>query len=268
MEYVLVTGGASGMGRATALKLAENGYHVFSCDIKRNNEEVENITQLVVDVTNMESVAKAYEFVCSKTDSLKAVINFAGIIMMNSLIEISEEDFIKIFNVNVFGAYRVNKVFFPLVKQGNGRIIITTSELASNKILPFNAIYAISKKSLDAYAQGLTMELGFLGVPVITLRPGAVETPILNDSNKEMEQLNSNTKLYRDTITRFKKIVDKEQGGNISPTKIAELVLKILNKKNPKFVYKKNASKKLKLLNVIPSKLQLKIFKAILKNKK
>ncbi len=265
MKYALITGGASGMGRATALKLSQNGYHVFSCDIKINDQEIENITQLKVDVTDAQSIKKAHAFVTEKTDKLDAIINFAGIIMMNSLVEISEEDFVKIFNINVFGAYRINKTFFPLVKNGNGKILITTSELAPNKILPFNAIYSISKKSLDAYAQGLTMELGLLGIPVITLRPGAVETPILKDSNKEMEELNASTQLYKNTITKFKSIVDKEQSGSISPDKIASLVLKILNKKNPKHIYKKNVSKKLRLLNAIPTKLQLKIFKMILK---
>ena len=264
MEYVLITGGASGMGRATALKLANEGYHVFSCDIKKA-EESENITQLEVDVTNMESVQKAFAKVCEITDKLCGVFNFAGIIMMNSLIEISEEDFVKIFNINLFGAYRINKTFFPLVQKGNGKIIITTSELAPNKILPFNAIYAISKKSLDAYAQGLTMELGLLDIPVVTLRPGAVETPILVDSNKEMAALNDNTELYKNTITKFKSIVDKEQGGAIPPSKIAELVLKILRKKKPKHIYKKNISKKLKLLNLCSTKLQLKLLKMILK---
>lgn len=265
MEYILITGSASGMGRATALKLAQNGFFVFSCDIKTNEENVENIMELKVDVTDMASIKEAYEIVSSKTDRLSAVVNFAGIIMMNSLIEISEEDFVRIFNINLFGAYRVNKVFFPLIQKGKGKIIITTSELAPNKILPFNAIYAISKKALDAYAQGLTMELGLLDIPVITLRPGAVETPILKDSNKEMEDLNANTTLYKNTITKFKHIVDKEQGGAISPEKIADLVLKILKRKNPKHIYKKNVSKKLKLLNIVPTKLQLKIFKMILK---
>ncbi len=265
MKYVLITGSAGGMGRATALKLAQNGYKVFSCDIKKNSEEVENITQLQVDVTNMKSVEEAYKEVLKATNKLDAVINFAGIIMMNSLVEISEEEFIKIFNVNVFGAYRVNKTFLPLIKEGNGRIIITTSELVENKVLPFNSIYAISKKSLDAYAQGLAMELAFLNIPVVILRPGAVETPILNDSNKEMNNLNENTTLYKNTITKFKHIVDKEQGGAISPEKIANLVYKILNKKNPKMVYKKNVSKKLKLLNIVPYKMQQKIFKMMLK---
>ncbi len=265
MKYALITGGASGMGRATAIKLAGNGYYVFSCDIKKNEIEIENIQQILVDVRDMASIEKAYKEVIKVTETLDAVINFAGIIMMNSLVEISEEDFIKIFDINVFGAYRINKVFFPLIKNGGGKVIITTSELASNKILPFNAIYSISKKSLDAYAQGLTMELGLLGIPVITIRPGAVETPILNDSTREMEALDENTQYYKNTISKFRHIVDKEQGGTISPDKIADMVLKILYKKNPKHIYSKNTSVKLKLLNLVPAKAQVKLFKLILK---
>ena len=265
MKYVLITGGASGMGRATAIKLASNGYYVFSCDIKKNETEIENIQQILVDVRDMASIEKAYRDVNKVTESLDAVINFAGIIMMNSLVEISEADFIKIFDINVFGAYRVNKVFFPLIKNGGGKVIITTSELASNKILPFNAIYSISKKSLDAYAQGLTMELGLLGIPVVTIRPGAVETPILNDSTREMEALDENTEYYKNTISKFRHIVDKEQGGTISPDKIADMVLKILQKKKPKHIYSKNTSIKLKLLNLVPAKAQVKLFKMILK---
>ena len=265
MKYALITGGASGMGRATALELANNGFVVFSLDINQNPEEKENIIQIKTDVTNMESVQNAYKEVSKTTDKLDAVINFAGIIMMNSLIEISEEEFVKIFNINLFGAYRINKVFFPLVQNANGKIIITTSELAENKILPFNAIYAISKKALDAYAQGLTMELGLLNIPVVTLRPGAVSTPIIKDSSKQMNRLNDNTVLYKNTIAKFKHIVDKEHDKGISPEKIAKTVLKILNKKHPKLVYKKNISCKLKLLNTLPSKTQIKLLKMILK---
>lgn len=265
MKYVLITGGAGGMGRATALKLASEGYYVFSCDIKKSEQEVDNIEEIILNVRDMSSIERAYEKVSKVTDKLDAVINFAGIIMMNSLVEISEEDFIKIFDINVFGAYRVNKVFFPLIKNGNGRVVITTSELASNKILPFNSIYSITKKSLDAYAQGLTMELGLLGIPVITIRPGAVETPIINDSTKEMEALDNNTVYYKNTISKFRHIVDKEQGGTIKPEKIADLVYKVLQKKNPRHVYTKNTSIKLKLLNLVPAKAQVKLFKMILK---
>ena len=131
--------------------------------------------------------------------------------------------------------------------------------------MPFNAIYAISKKALDAYAQGLAMELGLLGISVVTLRPGAVATPIIKSSSEQMNALNNNTVLYKNTITKFKSFVDKEHGKGISSEKIAKIVLKILNKKKPKLVYKKNISVKLKLLSTLPVKTQIKLLKMILK---
>lgn len=265
MKYALVTGGASGMGRATAIELANNGFIVFSCDITTSPEEKENIIQIKTDVTSTKSITQAYTQILQHTNKLDAVINFAGIILMDSLIEISEEEFTNIFNVNLFGVYRINKVFFPLVKNAKGKIIITTSELVENKVLPFNAIYAISKKALDAYAQGLTAELGLLNIPVITLRPGAVDTPIITSSNEQMNKLNDNTLFYKDTIPKFRHIVDKEHNKGIPPEKIAKMVLKILNKKNPKLIYKKNISTKLKLLNILPTKTQIKLLKLILK---
>ena len=265
MKRVLVTGGAGGMGRAVALTLSENGYYVYSLDIKKNVEEKENIKQIITDVTSMESVQKAYEEISKETDSLDGVLNFAGIIMMDSLIEISEEEYLKIFNVNVFGAFRINKVFFPLVQKGNGKIVITTSELAPNRILPFNAIYSISKKALDAYAEGLRMELGLLGIPVITLRPGAVATDLIGHSNNSLDKLENKTILYKNITTKFKHIVDSEQGTAIPAEKIGRLVLKILRKKKPKFIYTKNASLKLKLLNIVPAKMEMAILKKILK---
>jgi hypothetical protein len=88
---------------------------------------------------------------------------------------------------------------------------------------------------------------------------------LLDDSSKEMETLNNNTIYYKNTINKFKHIVDKEQGSGVEPEKIANLVYKILNKKKPKHIYSFNSSLKLKLLSVLPSKLQVKIFKWILK---
>ncbi len=265
MKQILLTGGASGMGNAVARVLANNGYYIYSLDIKTADNMPENIEQYKVDITNTQSITDAFEKIKTKTDSLDAIINFAGIIMMDSLIEISEEDFVKIFNVNLFGTYRVNKIFAPLVINSKGKIIITTSELAPNKILPFNAIYSVSKKALDAYAEGLRMELGLLGVQVITLRPGAVKTELIQSSSSALDKLVNNTTLYKNFTKNFKKIVDANQSGTIPAEKIGNLVLKILNKKSPKCVYTKNANIKLKLLNLVPAKTRLGLIKMLLK---
>ena len=263
MKRVVVTGGASGMGRAVVELLSKNGYYVYSLDINKG-DDLENVEQIKTDVTQMDSVKNAYDIVSKDTKEVEAIINFAGIIMMESLVEMSEEDFVKIFNINVFGAFRVNKVFLPLVLNNKGKIIITTSELAGTKILPFNAIYSITKKALDNYAEGLRLELGLLGVPVVTIRPGAVKTDLLNKSTNAMDKLVSNTVLYKENTSTFKKIVDAQQGGAIPASKIAQLVLRILENKKPKFVYTKNANFKLKLLRVVPKTMLFKVLKVLL----
>lgn len=262
---IVITGGANGMGRAVAEKLADSGYIVYSLDIKQSGKTTENIHEIITDVRSQQSIDDAFEIVSTQTDSLDAILNFAGIIMMNSLVEIPEKDFHNIFDVNFFGAYRINKTFLPLILKNKGKIVITTSELAPNKIIPFNSIYSISKKALDAYAEGLRMELGLLGIKVITLRPGAVATELIDNSNNALAQMKANTVLYKTHTDKFQKIMDGEQGTAIPASKIADLVLKILNKKRPKYIYSKNASAKLKLLNAIPTGLQVKLYKKLLK---
>ena len=136
-KTVVITGGARGMGRAAALKLAGAGYFVYSLDIQQSGAEPDdprnrNIRELPVDVCQQESIDKAYRQISAEVDRLDGILHFAGMILMDSLVEIPEEQFLKIFQVNLFGAYRINKTFLPLIlaSEPKGRILLTTSELA------------------------------------------------------------------------------------------------------------------------------------------
>ena len=149
-KYVLVTGAGGGMGRKTAELLAENGYFVFALDRKRA-EAGENIMPVEADITDEASVRAAFETLRCITESLCAIVHFAGIYMLDSLMEMENESFERIFRVNAFGAHLINKTFLPLLGCGS-RIIITTSELAPLDPLPFTGIYAVTKAALDKYA--------------------------------------------------------------------------------------------------------------------
>ena len=157
MKNVVITGAYGGMGYATAKVLAEDGYTVFALD-KNVREAEPNIIPVETDVTDAESVRRAFETVCSQADKVCAIIHFAGIYRLDSLVEMSEERFTGIFDINVFGAYRINKTFLPLLEEG-GRIILTSSELAPLSPLPFTGIYAVTKTALEQYAFSLRMEL-------------------------------------------------------------------------------------------------------------
>lgn len=263
MKYVLVTGAYGGMGKATIKLLKEKGYFIFALD-KKVEEKEDNILPIECDITSEKSILLAFEKIKKVTNQLFAIIHYAGIYMLNSLVEIEHDKFEKIFKINLFGAFLINKTFLPLLKDGS-KIIMTTSELASLDPLPFTGLYAITKSALDKYAYSLRMELQLLNISVSTLRAGAVNTGMLNVSMSELDDFCNNTKLYNYNAKRFMNIVNSVEAKKVLPIKVAKKAYKILNKKNPKFAYSINRNKLLILLNILPKRLQFWIIRKILK---
>ena len=263
MRYALVTGAYGGMGYSTVKELVSHGFTVFALD-KKVKEKEDKVIPIEVDVTNVESVKFALRIVSSITDELSVVVHFAGVYMLDSLIEIPDEDFERIFKINLFGVFYVNKVFMPLIKSGS-KIIMTTSELAPLDPLPFTGIYAVTKSALDKYAYSLRMELQLLDVSVSVIRAGAVSTGMLGVSTDALDKFCKRTTNYECNAKRFKKIVNGVESKCVPPEKIAKKILKIINKKSPKFAYSVNRNKLLLLLNVLPSSLQFWAIKKVLK---
>ena len=262
MKYVLITGAYGGMGYKTVKKLANQGVTVFALDKKVKTAEA-NVIPIEIDVVDMESVKNAYEKVRSVTDELFAIVHFAGVYMLDSLIEMQSENFERIFKINVFGAFYINKTFMPLLKNGS-KILMTTSELAPLDPLPFTGVYAITKSALDKYAYALRMELQLLGISVSVLRAGAVSTGMLGVSTDALDRFCEKTKLYHCNADRFRKIVNGVEAKSVPPETIALKTWKILQKKKPKFAYSVNRNKLLLLLNVLPKKMQFWVIKKIL----
>ena len=265
MKTALITGAAGGMGYATAKKLIAGGFSVYGLDVKEP-EETPGLTFIKTDLTDSSSVGGAFRKIEASGAKLDCIINTAGIYDLNSLVEMSEEDFKRIFDVNVFAAYRVNKTFLPLLSEG-GRIIIVTSELAPLAPLPFTGIYGVTKTALEKYAASLRMELGLLGHPVVVIRPGAVDTGLLDVSTKRLEDFTSGTELYSYNARRFSEIVDRVEARKVPPERIAEIAHRAATAKRPRFVYNINRNPLLILLNALPDRMQCFIIKTILTKK-
>ena len=170
MKAILITGASGGMGLATAKHLVSLGYEVYGLDIKPV-ETFDHFHFIQTDVTKEESVLESFKAIQEKGINFDSIVHLAGIYDLNSLVEMSEKDFVRIYDINLFGVYRINKAFLPLLNK-KGKIIITTSELAPLDPLPFTGIYGITKAALDKYAYSLRMELQLLDYQVVVLRPG------------------------------------------------------------------------------------------------
>ena len=263
MKDVLVTGAYGGMGRAAVQMLKQQGFRIFALDIKVD-EPQENIVPIATDITSEECVKSAMETVRSYTDSLYGIIHFAGIYMLDSLVEMDTADFRRIFDVNLYGVFLVNKIFMPLLQKGS-HILITTSELAPLDPLPYTGIYAVTKSALDKYAYSLRMELQLLEISVSVLRTGAVDTGMLGASTDALDKFCDKTELYTCNADRFKKIVNRVEARCITPQRLAKKAVKILEKRKPSFVYSINRNPLLLLLNVLPKRMQLWVIRQVLK---
>lgn len=108
MKQAVVTGAAGGLGGAAALFLAEKGWKVFALDFQEMNAIHPNIIPIKVDVSKDESVEAAAAEIRNHTTHLDAIVNFAGILLIGSAVELPSEEMHRIMNINYLGTYRIN----------------------------------------------------------------------------------------------------------------------------------------------------------------
>lgn len=262
MQYVLITGASSGIGKSLKDIFLQNNYHVIALDIKEIDPQ-DNLDSFICDITNKESLQNVKNTLDKQNIKLDYIINVAGIHMMASLVESPLEQMQRLIDINLNGTMSVNRIFHSLLKE-KGRIIIITSEVASFDPMPFNGLYNVSKTALDTYAQALRQELNLLNQKVITFRPGAVKTPLCDSSLTGTQNLVDSTILYKKQAGKFLKLVTMFMGKPLSPTKMAKFIYKKSIKKHPKLIYKKHQNIGLVLLSILPKRWQCAIIKGIL----
>ena len=259
---ILVTGASGGMGFATCQKLEASGYTVYGLD-RQEPDRLFSFRFLRADITDSTRLTAAFKRIKEEAGSLTAILHFTGVYDLNSLVEIPEDEFVRIFDINLFGVYRINRLFLPLLEP-KGRIIITTSELAPLDPLPFTGMYGTTKTALDSYAYALRMELQLLGYSVSVIRPGAVQTGLLGVSTNRLDSFCERTELYSCNASRFRCIVDRVESHAVSTQAIGTLALQILQSKRPRYVYNINRNPLLRLLNILPHSWQTGIIRKIL----
>ena len=264
MNYVLITGVSSGIGKELKEIYLNHDYHIIGIDINECNDE--RINFFKANITIEEELLKVKEYLQENDIKLDFIINVAGIHKMVSLVEGDFIDIKKVIDINLTGTMLVNRVFHETLVE-KGRIVILTSEVASFEPLPFNGIYSISKIALESYAQSLRQELNLLNQKVITFRPGSIETPLASNSTYDTEVLANNTKLFKKQSVHFLNIVKKFSGRPMKPKKLAEKIYRKSIKKHVKYTYKIHQNFGLLLLGILPRRLQCFIIKLLLNRK-
>ena len=272
MKYALVTGATSGLGKEIAKRVSESGWYVFACGRnERALEELKNTTYvhpLCVDVTNQESIDAAFEEVSKVTDKLDALINFSGVQQMASLVEGNIDIVSDMLEVNLMGMVRMNKTFFPLIKNANGRIINCSSECGWMTPQPFNGPYTLSKYAVEAYNDSLRRELMFVDVPVIKIQPGSFKTAMHGTTTKSFDRLSKSTTMYSDVLDKMKFMMDLELKMANDPKYLVDAVMNALTSPVPKQKYRVKNSPILGFVEIMHPLVVDSAYKRILSSKK
>ena len=183
-KAVLVTGASTGIGRLIAERLAADGHFVYAGARKPTDiaalSAIENIQGVRLDVTIPSDIDAAVKLVEEGGLGLHAVVNNAGVNVLAPLIEIDEAELDFLFDVNIYGPYRITKAFASQIIESQGRIV-NISSISGTLSGPLYGIYSMSKHALEAYTDSLAIEMDILGVKVIGVEPGNYKTNIFHN---------------------------------------------------------------------------------------
>lgn len=236
---ILVSGASSGIGYTTAQLLADRGFHVFAGARKevdiRDLSRHRNITGIRLDVTSADEIAAAASVIGGDASELHGIVNNAGIINCAPLIEVDEHEVKRMFDVNVYGAYRVTKAFAPMIINAQGRIanISSVSGYVSNA---FNGLYGMTKHALEAFNDSLTAELEEFGVSVSSIMPGSFNSRLGKNmlARPDGGVQVARASLYREQMTRRRAYFAQDFSGKLEePDQVAEAVFHAMTSTSP-----------------------------------
>ena len=228
-----MTGGSSGIGLATAMLLAENGYIVYSGS-RNPSTEVRlfdnggEIRPVTLDVRDDASIAGAAETVLKQSD-IGIIIHCAGIGIACAGEEYPAEAIDDLMQTNYTGVLRVNSYFLPHLRNRGCGMCIITGSIAGVFPIPFQSHYCASKAALDLYAGSLRMELRSFGVRICLVMPGDTQTGFTGTRKFEIKE---SSPYYNDCIRAVSKMEKDEIGGK-PPISSANVILKLCGSRNP-----------------------------------
>lgn len=176
IKTAIVTGAASGIGKATAQALRGAGYRVFGTSRKPVSDAGTDVRMLTCDVTDDASVAEMVETVFGEAGRIDLLVNNAGFGISGAAEESSVEQAKAMFDVNLFGVIRTIRAVLPIMRSQKGGRIINMSSAQGLIPAPFMALYGASKHAVEGYSESLDHEIRGQGIRVVLVEPAFTRT--------------------------------------------------------------------------------------------
>jgi NAD(P)-dependent dehydrogenase (short-subunit alcohol dehydrogenase family) len=235
-KTAIITGAASGIGRAIACSLARRGCHLALADL--NEAGLAETASLAVaqglritchrlDVADKLAVAAFPAVVSAAHPGVDILVNNAGVALGGSFDEVSEADFEWLFDINFWGVVRMTRAFMPILKASQGAQIVNISSLFGLIAPPGQTAYSASKFAVRGFSMALRHELAGTNIGVTTVHPGGVATSIAK--NARMARTLTEAELAQ-SQKRFERLL------RMPPAQAGEIIVKAIEQRRPRIV--------------------------------
>ncbi len=220
-RVAVVTGGTSGIGRATALALKGAGCTVY--ELSRRAEGVEGLRHIAADVTDENAVRAAVAQIMAEAGHIDLLVNNAGFGISGAIEFTSTEDAKSLFDVNFFGMVNMNRAVVPLMREaGRGRIV-NLSSVAAPVPIPFQAYYSATKAAVNAYTMALANELRPFGITVCAVMPGDIHTGFTAARRK----IGQGDDVYQGRISRSVARMEHDEQTGMNPARAGAYIASV-----------------------------------------
>ena len=244
-QVALVTGASSGIGRETAIMLAEKGFQVLAAARRMDRltelaGQVEGITPIDVDLSDPDDLEKFCQHISGLSKPVSVLINNAGYSLRGVLEDVAIEAAKRMFQVNVFALMRVTQACLPGMRKMRGGTIVNLSSMAGKFAFPGSGPYAATKHAVEAITDALRIEVRPFGIRVVAIRPGFIATEFNDVATTETGDLFARTDPdYKPVYeTSGKGIGSMFAGVTVpGPELIANIIVEAVLSDSPKAVY-------------------------------
>ncbi|WP_416139936.1 SDR family oxidoreductase [Halomonas sp. HK25] len=234
-KTVLITGATSGMGKATALLLSDNGYTVYA-GVRNSSqalmEEAEKlgvkINTVALDVQDTASIQKAVQHVMAEEGKIDALVNNAGFGLLATLEEGTDEEIFKQFDVNVFGLIKMTREVLPHMREARSGVVINISSFLGRMGLPLLSHYNASKYAVEGITDSLRFEVAPFGIRVHSVLAGLFGTNFVKKGLVANSRTTGDSSPYKELVSHFVPIVAKAINEGPDPLPIAQAVKHII----------------------------------------
>jgi short-subunit dehydrogenase len=238
-KTALITGASAGIGKATAIHLAQNGYKVYAAARRRekmNDLKKYGITPIALDVTNDESITDCVATILKETGRIDVLVNSAGLGSYGALEDVPMAEAKNQLEINLFGGARLIQLVLPGMREKRFGKIVNISSIGGKVGLPMGTWYHASKFAIEGLSDSLRNEVRQFGIDVIVIEPGGTKSEMKDIGSEDLMRVSGETAYSQLALGLAKMYRDMEKNDS-DPLVIAKLIRTGIEAKNPKTRY-------------------------------